>query len=369
VADEAVRQALERAYRDGDWGRYQGSGVIQLERRLCETFAVAFAIAVGSGTYAVELALRALRVQANDEVLLPAYDYPGNFLSVHALGAVPVLLDVRAEDRSINPELLSLATSSQAKAIVASHLHGGMADLERIREFAQSRGLAVLEDAAQAAGATVAGRPAGSLGDVAVLSFGGSKLLTAGRGGAILTRRADVYHRARAFLSRCNVVCPLSELQAAVLIPQLDRLPERHQQRREAVAFLERDLAAIPGLTRFRPSTPNSDPAFYKVGWHYEEAAFGLPRSRLAAALRAEGIACDQGFPALHVGRSPSRFRRACDLPEATKAHVQTLVLHHPVLLGSRDDLADVGRAWRKIAAHVDQVRDAPGPNFKNGAF
>src|SRR5207248_10385195 len=101
------------------------------------------------------------------------------------------------------------------------------------------------EDAAQAPGSRVQGRMAGTWGDVGTLSFGGSKLLTAGRGGAILTRHADVAQRLRLTLQRGNQVCPLSVLQAAVLLPQLAKLADRNARRADAVGLLKQSLAAV----------------------------------------------------------------------------------------------------------------------------
>src|SRR5207244_10514090 len=106
-------------------------------------------------------------------------------------------------------------------------------------------------------------------GDAGVLSFGGSKLLTAGRGGAVLTLHADVLQRARLALHRGNVVCPLSELQAAVLLPQLDRLDERNAYRRQQVRHLLEGLRDVPGLCPFVNTCAPSSPAYYKVGFRY----------------------------------------------------------------------------------------------------
>ena len=123
-----------------------------------------------------------------DEVILAAYDYPGNFLSVHAVGARPVLVDVAPGDWNLCPEKVAEAVRPQTRAVIASHLHGGLVPMARLMELAAGHGLAVIEDAAQCPGALVQGRKAGTWGDVGVLSFGGSKLLSAGRGGA---RRQD----------------------------------------------------------------------------------------------------------------------------------------------------------------------------------
>ncbi len=356
LPDEAVRQALEAAYRDGSWGKYHGGNVARLEERLAAYHGVAFALTCASGTFAVELALRALKVGPGDEVLLAAYDYPGNFLGIHAVGALPVLVDVDARSWNLAPEHLEGALSPKTRAVIASHLHGGAVPMREVTAFAAAHGLRVLEDAAQCPGARIQGRRAGTWGDAGVLSFGGSKLLTAGRGGALLTRHADVHQRARLVLQRGNHVCPLSELQAAVLLPQLDRLDACNARRAAAAGHLGGLLAELPGLCPFvnppEATGPDTAPGYYKLGVQLDAGQFGLAREALIAAVRAEGVALDEGFRALHVGRSPSRFRRASDLAEAERAHRGALVLHHPVLLGEPAELDEVIAALRKVHDH-----------------
>src|SRR5207249_1811408 len=163
--------------------------------------------------------------------------------------------------------------------VIASHLHGGIVPMRQLMAVAQARGLAVIEDAAQCPGARVQGKMAGTWGDVGVLSFGGSKLLSAGRGGALLTSQPLVHQRARTLLLRGNVVCPLSELQAAVLPPQLAQLERRRQLRTERLQLLKAQLAEVPGLAFFRnPDDAGNRPEHYKIGIQYDAAAFGLPR-------------------------------------------------------------------------------------------
>jgi perosamine synthetase len=354
--DPDVLHALQAAYADGSWGKYQGVYVERLESRLAQYFEVEHAATCGSGTFAVEAALRALNVGPGDEVILAAYDYPGNFLSVHAVGATPVLVDVDAGNWNLDPEQLQDALGSKMKAIIVSHLHGGLVPMQEVMEIANSCNIRVVEDAAQAPGAKVQGRKAGTWGDVSILSFGGSKLLTAGRGGALLTRHAYIAQRARLWLHRGNHVCPLSELQAAVLLPQLEKLEQRNHQRLTNVRLLSERLRenAIP-LRPFVNRCSDSEPGYYKVGFQYHSAEFkGLPRGLFIAAMRAEGIGIDEGFRALHVGRSPSRFRAVGDLTEAGKAHEAAIVLHHPILLGEPGDIDEIVQAAQKIQAHVE---------------
>jgi len=358
MADESILEAVHSAYRDGSWGRYHGGHVARLEQRLAVLHQVEHVLTCGSGTFAIELALRALKIGPGDEVVMAAYDYGGNFLSIHAVGARPVLVDVDAENWNLAPENLAAAFGPATRAVLVSHLHGGLVPMREVLALARQYGIAVIEDAAQAPGARVQGRVAGTWGDVGILSFGGSKLLTAGRGGALLTRRADVAQRARLALQRGNLLCPLSELQAAVLLPQLDRLAQRNTHRLRAVRFLEQALHGIPGLRPFRNRPlEDSQPAYYKLGFQFEPGAFGLPRARFVAALRAEGVAIDEGFPALHLGRSPSRWRSLGPLPQAERAHEGALVLHHPILLGTDDELKQVVQAVAKIHRHAKLLR------------
>src|SRR2546421_6377460 len=186
---------------------------------------------------------------------------------------MPVLVDVAPDNWNLAPERLAAALGPSTRALIVSHLHGGLVPVRAVTALAAEHGVRVVEDAAQVPGAVVQGRRAGTWGDVGVLSFGGSKLLTAGRGGTLLTPHADVYQRARLVQNRGNAVCPLSELQAAALLPQLDRLDERNARRRAAVARLDELLRDVPGLTRFRNAVAG-DAGYYKVGFRFDEAVY-----------------------------------------------------------------------------------------------
>ncbi len=354
--DDAISLALGRAVADGSWGKYDGGHVRHLEKQLEKLFNVRSALACCSGAFAVELALRALRVGPSDEVVLSAYDFPGNYLSILAVGALPVLLDVNPHNWNFAIEQLPVALTPATKAVLVSHLHGGLVPMREVLAVTDAHGVPVIEDAAQAPGATVQGRPAGAWGAVSVLSFGGSKLLSAGRGGALLTSRPDVYQRARVQQFRGNTLGPLSELQAVALQPQLDLLSARHAQRLQKVLQLRERLRKVPGLRLFENRAIEGEPAYYKVGFQFDATAFGLARERFVAAVRAEGIALDEGFRALHVGRSPERFRQVGPLTEAERAHAGAVVLHHPVLLGTEGEIEQVALAIEKVWAYRNEL-------------
>jgi perosamine synthetase len=355
-ADEEIRSALERAWRDGDWGRYHGAYCRRLAEALAERHQSPFATLCCSGTFAVELALRGLGIGPKDEVIVAGYDFPGNFRAIEAVGAMPVLVDIAPWNWNLDPERLMTAIRTETKALVVTHLHGGLVPMRAVRQLADERGLAVVEDACQAQGAVVEGRPAGTWGDVGVWSFGGSKLLTAGRGGAIFTRREDVHQRAKVFCDRGNQAFPLSELQAAVLLPQLDVLDERTGTRTRAAQRLHKRLAGTAGVRPLVNRVEEAHPAYYKMGFQYlpEELA-GVAREEFTACIRAEGVALDSGFRGFGR-RSASRCRRADDLAEVRRASEGTLVLHHPVLLEPDETLDCVALAIRKVAEALATV-------------
>jgi dTDP-4-amino-4,6-dideoxygalactose transaminase len=152
----------------------------------------------------------------------------------------------------------------------------------------------------------------------------------------------------------------LSELQAAVLLPQLRKLDPRNAHRLAQVRQLTERLRDVPGLRPFTNAC-EAMPGYYKFGWQYDAAAFGLPRERFVAALRAEGIAFDEGFRALHVGRSASRFRAVGSLSETERMHHEVLVLHHPVLLSGEAEIDEVAEAVRKIREQAQLLVALPG--------
>src|SRR5262249_14106246 len=157
------------------------------------------------------------------------------------------------------------------KAVICSHLHGGIVRMSGVIELAHRHGVGVVEDAAQGLGATVEGKPAGTWGDVGAVSFGGTKVVTAGRGGAGISSDAQVFQRAKTYLNRgYQAWAPLSELQAAAIRPQVKKLKERTTRRGENVAKLLELIKPFPGLSGFAQSLGGgpdggtaNQPAFY----------------------------------------------------------------------------------------------------------
>lgn len=351
--DREVKVAIAAALADGSWGRYSGPHVPRLAEALGAFFDLPYVYPCCSGTFAVELALRALGVEPGDEVILSGYDYPGNFRAIEAVGARPVLVEIDPHNWNLDPAGLPAAIGDRTRAVLVSHLHGGLVPMRLLLEVAGRHSLAVVEDVCQAPGAVVEERLAGTWGDVAVLSFGGSKLLTAGRGGAILTRRPDVHQRAKVFCERGNQAFPLSELQAAALLPQLAALPGRNLRRLASADRLRRGLQNVPCLKPLENRNAATTPAFYKMCFQFDSVSARRTRAELIAAAQAEGVAIDAGFRGFAL-RGGKRCRIAGELGECRRAAESALLLHHPVLLGPDETIDRVARALHKVAAPPD---------------
>jgi dTDP-4-amino-4,6-dideoxygalactose transaminase len=218
--------------------------------------------------------------------------------------------------------------------------------MQRIVELCRAKGIGIVEDACQSPGGRVQGRIAGTWGDIGVLSFGGSKLLTAGRGGAIMTSDPQLAQRAKIFCERGNHAFPMSELQAAVLLPQFDTFDQENAVRRQRAEQLVAALGDVPALQPV-DLAKHGTASYYKLAWLYQPSA-AWPRERFLCAVQAEGVALDAGFRGF-VGRTSSRCRRLGDLPHSRTAADQTVILHHPVLLESPETIDRVAGAIRKV--------------------
>jgi perosamine synthetase len=353
IADEDVREALARAYRSGNWGQYDGPESKQLLADLCQCFSCEHAMLCSSGTIGIELALRGCGVTAGAEVVLAGYDFPGNFRAVEAIGARPVLVDVDPQTWSLDVRQLEEIDRPAVKAVIASHLHGGLVDMPTLMRLAQARGWSVVEDACQQPGATLHGRAVGSWGDVGVLSFGGSKLLTAGRGGALLTNNAQILQRVKVFADRGNQAFPLSELQASVLRPQLAKLAERNQLRTQRVTQILAQCSSLSSWLSPVGTLKDSEPAYYKLAWSYLPAEDQPElRDQLLTQLVEAGAPFGAGFRGF-TNRNERRCAKPVSLSASRRLSCSTILLHHPVLLAHEKAAQEVAKVLDHTVRHM----------------
>jgi len=333
----------------------------QLQQELATLHQTPEVILCSSGTVAIELALRGLGIGEGDEVILAAYDFEGNFKNILAVGATPMLVDVDSQNCNLDINLLEQAITTSTKCILVSHLHGGLVPMSAVSNLAKQRGIPVIEDACQIPGAKIEGHIAGSGGDIGILSFGGSKLLTAGRGGALLTSSPQIAQRIRLYSFRGNEAYPLTELQAGLLIPQVKTLQQHNQKRHENVEHLLQQLGTTSGLTGLinpeSMQTGTSRPGYYKLGFQYASEHFaGLSRDLFCQSMQSEGIALYPGFRALHAIHSRRRFKQVNQLPIATTCDQNLVVLHHPILLTNEKNMEMITWAVSRIHKHADEI-------------
>jgi dTDP-4-amino-4,6-dideoxygalactose transaminase len=308
----------------------EGAALEQEIARLC---GVAHGVGVGSGTDALILALRACGVQAGDEVLLPPFTFVATGSAVSALGAKPVFADIRPETYNVDAAELERRVTRRTRAIVVVHLYGLAADMDPILAFAKARRLAVIEDNAQAIGASYKGRRTGSLGDAACLSFYPTKNLGAyGDAGMVVSNSPGLAERiqtlrnhgqtAKYFSTEPGWNNRLDELQAAILRVKLRHLSNWQRARQANAAEYTRLLNQIPGV--MPPVTPEGfEHVFHQYTIRVER------RDALQQFLRERKIGSTVYYPyPLHLqplyaslGHKPGNF------PHAERAAQEVLSL------------------------------------------
>jgi len=284
----------------------QGPMVARLEAAFAELCAVPHAIAVSNGTVALEAAAAALGLGPGDEIITTPFTFAATANAMLHTGATVRLADIEPDTFTLDPEAVESLVGPRSRAIVPVHLYGHCADMTALAALAERDGLALIEDAAQAHGATWKGAPAGGFG-VGCFSLYATKNVTSGEGGVVTTRDDDVAARLRLLRNqgmsrRYQYDLPghnwrLTDVQAAIALPQMDRLAERTAARRRNAAVLSAGLADLPGLI-----TPTTHAAAEHVFHQYTvrvtpDAPLG--RDALAAALDAAGVDTGAYYPKL----------------------------------------------------------------------
>jgi dTDP-4-amino-4,6-dideoxygalactose transaminase len=271
-----------------------------LEQELAAFTGVRHAIGVGSGTDALRLALVALGIGPGDEVITPAFSFVASSTAILMVGATPVFADVEPDTFGMDPRAVERVITPRTRAIIAVHLYGHPAAIDDLAALASARRLALVEDAAQAIGATYAGRAVGAWGDVACLSFYPTKNLGAcGDGGMVVTDRGDLADRLRRLrhhgdrgryhhteLGWCS---RLDEVQAAVLRVKLAHLPGWIDRRRAIAATYAARLAGLPLVRPVERAAARHVYHLYTVR-HVE-------RDRLQKALAGLGVGTAVHYP------------------------------------------------------------------------
>jgi dTDP-4-amino-4,6-dideoxygalactose transaminase len=386
------------AYGEAELGSESGeaaerSQVEQFEEEFARFHGVKHGIAVTNGSVALDICMRAIGLQAGDEVITTPYTFFATSGCILNSNALPVYVDIDRESYNLDPARIEEAITPRTRAILPVYFGGELADVDAIGQIAAKHGLKVIEDAAQAQGVSLRdGRHAGAFGEAAIFSFQASKCLTCGEGGLILTNSDEMaesawslrhYGRSKEGLwyehRRLGWNSRMSEWQGAMLRTQLHKLPQQNARRMANVKYFFERLREIDGLVPVKLHPQGDTHSHYLVILRYDAAAWGgLPRERFLAALNAEGVPATAGysFPSFDnpvfqqldlssarsvfmVGRNApidyGRFAEKC--PNAIRACREEAVwLMHNLFLGDTHDVDALVEAILKVKSHCHEL-------------
>jgi L-glutamine:2-deoxy-scyllo-inosose/3-amino-2,3-dideoxy-scyllo-inosose aminotransferase len=401
IAGKEEAAALQDVLTSTKWGGqpFPGKHAAAFAKKFAEVHTVRYAQCVNTGTVAIQAALRAIGIQPGDEVIAPAYTWEGTVGPVLLLNAVPVFVDVDPDTYCLDAKLIEKAITPKTKAILPVHLGMRFADMDEILRIAAKHKLKVIEDCAHAHGGMWKGKGAGSMGDLGAFSFQSSKLITSGEGGAVISNSLEYMERVQSYINagRASLTDKyhhrivgfnyrLGEFQAAVLGPQLDRLPQQAAVREMNMKHFESRLHGTEGIALLKadPRITRLAPYGYVIKY-FAEKAKDVPRAAFVAALQLEGVPCDglfyepvyksslfpvlsSDFPALSWGREKAldlRTMHSC--PESERAAYHEAVwFPHQHFLGSTGDVDAIGDAIHKVLANIEELRGLDHKAIRN---
>jgi dTDP-4-amino-4,6-dideoxygalactose transaminase len=367
-------EAAANVLRSGKVNYWTGEEGRHFEKEFAAFTGCKHAIALANGSVALELALYALGIAAGDEVVVTSRTFIASASCTVMRGAVPVVADVDRNSQNITADTVREALTPRTRAIIAVHLAGWPCDMDPILELARERGLPVIEDCAQAHGATYKGRPVGSMGEVNAFSFCQDKIMTTGgEGGLLTTNDPDIWARGWAFKDHgksydavYNRTHPpgfrwlhesfgtnwrLTEMQSALGRIQLRKLRRTVEKRRHLAEILTAGFARIPGLRVTKPPA-DIEHSYYKyyVFVRPEALRKGWTRDRILQAVNSEGIPCQVGSCSeIYLEKAfPEEWRPAGRHSVARELGETSLMFFvHPTL--SDEDMQDTVAAVEKV--------------------
>lgn len=279
----------------------------RFEYAFAEYVGTGYAIALPSCTSAIHLSLAAFGIGPGDEVIVPDITWIASAAPITYVGAIPIFADIDEKTWCLSAESFRQAITPKTRAVIPVDLYGGMPDMAAIREIAARYNIAVIEDAAEAMGSEYRGKKAGSLGDTGVFSFHGSKTMTTGEGGMLVTDREDIYRRALFLRDHgrqpgdtmfCNTEVgfkyKMSSMQAALGLAQLERIDELVARKREIFDWYHAELQDVDGisLNYQAPDTLNS----YWMVTIVVDDKFGLTKENIIQLMSEKGVDCRPFF-------------------------------------------------------------------------
>jgi len=360
VSGARERELLEEVLSSPNWGGYHPI-VDRFEREFAAFQQCRFGLSAMNGTVTLEMALETLGIGPGDEVIVPAISFISTATCVSRVGATPVFVDIDPGTFNIDPECIREAIGPKTRAIIPVHFGGPMADMVTITQLAGEHGIAVIEDAAHAHGSEWNGKRAGSFGVFGSFSFQNGKVMTAGEGGILLSNEESLIERAREILDigrrkgegwffhyTLGSNYRITALQSAVLIAQLERLPEQNCLRMRNVNFIREQLADVNGL-HFQnvPASAATHTNYLLLGWVDGD------RSVFHRNLTAAGYPCTPFYPHTLYNNPLYQDRRNCRVlpcPNAEQRITDAFWIPHRALLGDERETDALASAVRTAA-------------------
>jgi dTDP-4-amino-4,6-dideoxygalactose transaminase len=300
-----------------NWIAPLGPHVDAFEREFCDLTGARHAAALSSGTAAIHLALILLGVEAGDDVFVSTLTFSASVNPIRYVGARPVMIDSEPLSWNMDPGLLAgeMATRAKAgrlpKAVIVVHLYGQCADMDPIMEVCDRYGVPIIEDAAEALGATYRGRPAGTMGRIGIFSFNGNKIITTSGGGMLVSDDEALVQRARKLATQSREPAPhyehqelgfnyrLSNVLAGIGRGQLEVLEDRVQARRANYHFYVERLGHLPGV-RFQPEASWGRHNRWLTCLTIDPAEFGCDREEVRLTLEAQNVEARPVWKPMH---------------------------------------------------------------------
>ncbi|HEX8458785.1 MAG TPA: DegT/DnrJ/EryC1/StrS family aminotransferase [Pyrinomonadaceae bacterium] len=297
----------------------------RFEKAFADYLGVRHAVSLPSCTSAIHLSLLALGVTSGDEVIVPDATWIASAAPINYVGATPVFADIDRRTWCLSGETIAACITPRTKAVIVVDLYGNMPEMDGVLKVAREHGLAVIEDAAEAAGAEYAGGRAGSFGDAGVFSFHGSKTLTTGEGGMLVTNDEALFRRALVLRdhgrkpgdklfwnTEVAYKYKMSSMQAALGLAQLERIEELVERKREIFAWYREELEGIEEIT-LNQELPGARNVYWMVTVVLDRN-YGIEKDALQQQLSDEGIDCRPFFHPL------SSLPAYASLPQAHEA-------------------------------------------------
>ena len=381
--DQSAEKNISEMLRSGRWWRGGGEHIVEFEKKYAELMEAKRCLATASGSTALMTSMKALGVDAGDEVIVSPFTFIASYNVIFMIKALPVFADTDPETFLIDPSTIESRITERTATIIPVHIYGLPCDMDKINAVAKKHNLKVIEDACQAWLAEYRGKKTGTFGDAGCFSFHNSKNLPAGEGGAIISDNEE-------FMDRCNSIhnCGrpygsikrtssypiagtnfrMQQFQALILMSQMNRIIKDADIRLENAMYLDAKLKEIPGIIPYKLADGATRSAYHLYPFRFISEEFdSIPKERFIQALNAEGVPCSSGYgPQNKDGLiedqltskgykrlfSESRLRQWREenvLPGNDKLCNEAVIFYQSMMLGSHNDIEDIVKAITKI--------------------